>query len=53
MFPFEFLSSEAIALVAVGGLQQRPGRDDAGDLAGVAVVGLVLIGDGDPVAALD
>jgi len=39
--------------VVVGGFEEGTGRDNSGDLAGVTVVRLVLVGDGDPVAALD
>jgi len=42
-----------VARPGVGRLQQRPGRHDAGHLAGVAAAGLVLVGDRHPVAPLD
>ena len=42
-----------IAGVSVGRLQERPGGDDARELAGVPASGLVLVGDADAVAPLD
>jgi len=37
----------------VGRFEEGAGRDDAGYLPGVAVLGLVLVGDGDAVAPFD